>query len=606
MTTLEQITIRKHADKAAWLQLLLSRSCSHLALSRCGGFKRFSAFVSGLVVATLLSSTCLLADPTRFDARNNRLGLADSTGYVRIVRELGHLPLADGREYPLRLIFNTNPAQEPGAFGPHWHSPLFSSTVVQTQQYRLYWDGPRETRHFFIIDRQAPARHGMQVFHHRGGDWTATIGRNRETRIESTRQADWYYVYREGRLQEFRKGSGSAVYRITYSGRGQPLYITDANTNRRVLEIHYERGIDPVRMRIGELDVRFQMADADMTGPDGRTPWRNYRLRFLSAIEYSDGTKETFTYSRGQARQRTVPLINDSGQREAQRTRSINAAINRMAINSDGNYVEWEAQSGFITADPQASYTIVNPSWDPHQRVAREADRPAPRMVSITRQEPGKRPAVWSYDWARGIRTVTDPETGIQRRNTYITAEGPAHLQLRRREVNKGNGWEVVEQRSYDSMGRMIRRMASSGLQRAVWTDTEHGSIAEVFENERLIRKDHYEGNRLIGREIHKQDGNVERWRYENIAGRRMVTQWLNGDLVSQKRYTQNGELDYMRWADGREQFWSRNDGPVRVLTIYADGRRHLIERAEEGGVFTRVTDATKIDTIHEFLRNNH
>ncbi|MEI2421054.1 hypothetical protein V6O07_12340, partial [Arthrospira platensis SPKY2] len=130
------------------------------------------------------------------------------------------------------------------------------------------------------------------------------------------------------------------------------------------LEIHYERGIDPVRMRIGELDVRFQMADADMTGPDGRTPWRNYRLRFLSAIEYSDGTKETFTYSRSQSRQRTVPLINDSGQRDNQRTRSINAAINRMAINSDGNYVEWEAQSGFITADPQASYTIVNPSWD--------------------------------------------------------------------------------------------------------------------------------------------------------------------------------------------------------------------------------------------------
>ncbi|MFT5622897.1 MAG: hypothetical protein ACI9FZ_000824, partial [Bacteroidia bacterium] len=151
-----------------------------------------------LYVVVLCLGATAFADPFSFASRSNRLGTADSYGYARMVRELGQLPVGGRVEFPMRLVFNTNPRIAPGAFGPNWRIPLIASTVVQYNQYKLYWDGPDEHRHFFRLDRDVKSRRGEAVFMERGKEWTATVSRRGEILIKAIEKEGWYYRYKDG------------------------------------------------------------------------------------------------------------------------------------------------------------------------------------------------------------------------------------------------------------------------------------------------------------------------------------------------------------------------------------------------------------------------
>ena len=440
------------------------------------------------------------ADPFRFGARDNRLGNADSYGFVRIVRTLGELPLGDGRAFPMHLVFSSNPKREPGAFGPYWHMPLFDSTVVQFDQYKLYWDGPDEFRHFFILDRQADARRSEKVFIHRGQQWRATIDRRGDILIEAIERPNWYYRYRDGRLEEFRLGEGSSAYRIAYSNRGHPLYITDASTNRRVFEITYRGGTDPERVTIGDQRVYVEMGDGDLTAPDGQTSYRNFRVRFLRSLQLEGEIVEQFEYTKGSAHPRTIPEhVNAEGIKIAEKL--IQVAVNRMSVRAEAegaseNFVQWEAQSGFILADSGASYTIINASWDPLN--PRADNHVAPRSVRIERQ-PAEGPSqLWAYDWRSGVRTYTDLATGDLMRRTYIMSGGNAHLKLRKRESFKDGRWVLDSQNSYDSRGRLVRAIRGANVRTWIREGSRDGS--EVFEylNDELVKISKYVDGHLV------------------------------------------------------------------------------------------------------------
>ena len=505
---------------------------------------------------------------------------------MRIVRELGKLPLGDGREFPIHLVFNSNPKQEPGPFGPYWHLPLFASSAVQFKQYRLYWDGPDEYRHFFVLDRQGDARRGETVFMHRGNKWRATVDRRGDILIEATERPGWAYRYRDGRLEEFKLGEGSAAYRIAWSGRGFPLYVTDLSSNRRVFEISYRGATAPERVIIGDRTVEVTMGDAELTAPDGESSYRNYRVSFLRGLKMDGAREERFDYGKSSKHSRTIPEhVTREGETIA--AKALQLAVNRMTVMPDaeeaaatGSYVEWEAQSGFILADSGSTYTIQNQSWDPLD--SRATHPVAPRAVEIRRQPTEGTEQLWSYDWRRGVQTYTNQATGEVMRKTYIMSEGPAHLKLRKHEKRTEGGWSMLEQRSYDPLGRLIRKAGRGKF--VMWNrqGNDQDNSVEKFVDGSLSGVKYFEGDRLVRRERYR-------------GGRRTHVVLYEEGRTMEKIFSESG---------GSREYWYDSLGrPMRLMIN--DKLHYLMEYADDGAWSKKtVYDKEGRSSIRSFIEN--
>lgn len=320
-----------------------------------------------ILLAVLSLPSVASAAALRLDARENRLGSATSFGHARYVQPLGAFT-AGGVSYPVNLVFDSNPADAPGGFGPYWRIPLLASKVVQFDRYKLYWDGPDERRKFFALDLSHDARRGEQVFIERGMRWKATESPRGEIVVEALNKPDWVFRYVDGRLETFRLGAAAEACRITWSGRGLPLYITNEATNRRIFEIRYRGATDPERILLDGQQVAVAMGDGELTAPDGSSNYRNYGVRFLRSLRIDDEEATSFTYSKATPRQRGDT---QRGQARKTRAKASEFAVNRMEISGastsgSGNWIEWEAKSGFVTADSGARYEVRNNSWDPN------------------------------------------------------------------------------------------------------------------------------------------------------------------------------------------------------------------------------------------------
>ncbi len=565
--------------------------------------RRLSVVKRCLLFAFLVSSALLVeAAPLDLNARDNALGSANSFGHARIVRPLGELQVGEA-SYPLNLVFNTNPADAPGAFGPYWRIPLFASTVVQFNRYKLYWDGPDERRQFFVLDRSGDARRGEQVFIERGKDWKATVDRRGEILIEALDDSGWVFRYDEGRLQEFKLGDSADACRITWSGRDLPLYITNQSTNRRIFEIEYRGSTDPERVIIGETRIEVEMGDGELTAPDGETNYRNYRVSFLRSLQYDAENIETFEYSKADPRQRKISVLDRAKKKVL---KAVDLKVNRMEIAkaaADGesdNWLEWEAKSGFITADSGSTYTVKNDSWDPN--IQEGSFDVTPSAVEMTRLPEGGTEQRWSYVWNSGVKVYTDLATGEVIRRTLIMSEGPANGKLRKREVLKDGKWTLDRQNSYDPKGRPVRAVHGNDMRIWKWEDSRDGSEATEYLNGSIVRRTVYDAaGEFLEREIFKANGDVDRYVYGDSENGRSVAHYLNGEAVSYKELDDQGRLSYMKWADGREQFWDRSKGEELFLTLYPDGRERLIERKANGAGYTKIEAA---ELVSDAVRN--
>jgi len=508
----------------------------------------------------------LNAGPYDFDPRGNRLGNADSFGYARLFRELGLLEAADGRELPVHLVFDTDPRRAPGAFGPYWHLPLLRSKVVRYGRYKLYWDGPDGSRRFFVLDRSADARRGEKVFRHQGREWRATLDRRGRITVESAEREGWSFVYDGGRLFEFRPGAGAATYRMRWSNRELPLYLTDLSTNRRVLEIEYRGATEPERVVIGDGVVDVAMGGGAAFAPDGRTPYRDHRVSFLRELRMGDGAAETFEYEKERVRPKTLPgrAAAKAGKNLLKGVRDI--AVNRMVARSGEreDFVEWEARSGFLTADFGADYAVRNRSWDPLHPEA-DTGAVAPDSVHLTRTPESGEEAVWGYNWKSGVRTHTDAATGEVFRNLYILAGGPANMKLRKREKRAGDGWELVERRSYDPSGRLIR-MRRGGFLRSVQYDDSGTRILREFEGG------------VQQREVVRKGGTISR-----------KTLFENGRPETVVFYDDQGLRRLVRSSDGKSREY-RRDSSGLVVALYLNDRLHYTVRHSRNGLFREQT----------------
>ena len=546
-----------------------------------------------------------------FQPPENRLGNADSYGYARIVRELGELKLPGAaRAQPVQLVFSSDPRLAPGPFGPGWRIPLLSSAVVPFGQYKLYWDGPDEKRHYFVLDPTARARRDERIYRHRGLQWTARVhgrGDDVQVLIESTLFPGWSYRYRKGRLAAFRMGEKSSECRLTWSGSGQLLKITESTRRSALLEIDYETNGDPRSLRIGEDVHQLAMGEGRLKAPDGR-PYS--RAAYLRRLASPGAVPEIFTYEPAEPRRR-------NGQRLAVNRLSVrpdppesesgtDSATKTDAPDGNGGFLEWEARSGFITADSGAEYEVENLAWDPLRRdESGKSGGTAPDAVQLVRRpRDGTPEQLWAYDWNSGVNTYTDLATGETLRKTWILSEGPAHLKLRKQEKKQPGGWELLEKRSYDPKGRLIRMVSPGEIRKIVWKDKPSGSISETYVNGNLHRFTKYVGDKMLERKIFRGNGEVERYVFSERDGLRTINRYLNNEL-SWYQELDEGRLVYMKWPSGYEQYLRHFDGGSHQVDLHPDGRREVLERVDGIKGYKPVETPEQVAAVIEFFMNH-
>lgn len=586
-------------------KLTVTSTC-FLRMSNTRSFWQRASLPVLLCVLTLqlFSFGALSGAVLKTEAKDNALGMADEFGYARIVRELGQMELGEASAtYPINLVFNSNPRTSPGAFGPYWSIPLFTSTVAHNNRYSLYWDAPDEVRYFFTEDKDGSASRRDQIYTETRHNWKATVGRRGEILIEALDDSGWVFRYDEGQLQEFKLGDSADACRITWSGRGLPLYITNQTTNRRIFEIEYRGATDPERILIGETQIGVEMGDGELTAPDGETNYRNYRVSFLRSLQFDTENIETFEYSKAEARQRKISVLDRAKKKVL---KAVDLKVNRMEIANAGadgeseNWIEWEAKSGFITADSGATYTVKNDSWDPN--IQEGTFDVTPSAVEMTRLPEDGQEQRWSYVWNSGVKVYTDLATGEVIRRTLIMSEGLANGKLRKREVLKDGKWTLDRQNSYDPKGRPVRAVHGDSMRIWKWEDSREGSEATEYLNGSIVRRTVYDlAGEFVEREIFKANGDVDRYVYGESNNGRSVAHYLNGEAVSYKELDSQGRLNYMKWADGREQFWDRSKGEELFLTLYPDGREHLIKRKANGAGYTKIE---AVELVSDAVRN--
>lgn len=547
----------------------LNKGVHPLRKARSGAVSR----LCWLLLLFTLAISCPIvsfSSPIELDARENALGSANSFGHGRIIRPLGELSIG-GVLYPVNLVFNTNPSDAPGAFGPYWRIPLFSTTVVQFNQYKLYWAGPDERRQFFILDQSYDSRRGEKVFVERGKDWKATVGRKGDILIEALDDSGWFFRYDEGQLEELRLGKSADICRVTYSGRGLPLYITNQANNRRIFEIEYRGSTEPERIIIGEKQIEVEMGDAELTAPDGSTNYRNYRVSFLRSLTFDENNAEFFTYSKADSRKRKVSVLNKA-EKKIQKT--LDLAVNRMEVSSGSkdesteNWIEWEAKSGFITADSGSTYSVKNDSWD--SNIQQGSFDVTPAAVEMTRLPEGAQEQRWSYVWNSGVKVYTDLATGEVIRRTLIMSEGPANGKLRKREVLQDGKWTLDRKNSYDPKGRPVRAVHGDDMRIWEWEDQGGFSRSTEYFNGILEKVTHFDkSDKMIYREVYNSNGVVDYYSLDHRFNSKveiLVTKL--GEEMIQERIVKQGQTIYLRNKHGIFEFVESEKGTTDIIVI--------------------------------------
>jgi hypothetical protein len=210
--------------------------------------------------------------------------------------------------------------------------------------------------------------------------------------------------------------------------------------------------------------------------------------------------------------------------------------------------------------------------------------------------------------WNSGVKVYTDLATGEVIRRTTIMSEGPANGKLRKREILKDGKWTLDRQNSYDPQGRPVRAVHGDSMRIWKWEDSRDGSEATEYLNGSIVRRTVYDAaGDFLEREIFKANGDVDRYVFGDSENGRSIAHYLNGEAVSYKELDDQGRLSYMKWADGREQFWDRSQGEELFLTLYPDGREHLIERKANGAGYTKIEASELVsDAVRNFTQTRN
>lgn len=491
------------------------------------------------------------------EPRSNKLANANQFGYARIVKELGAWHTDTGQPVPINLIFESDPNLEPGVFGPGWKLPLFASTAFLKDADAVAWVGPDEYRRFFRRDL-APkddSRSRETLYGHQAGEWLSKVDkRDNRITISNLDDPELVYVYEDGRLEEFCMGAGTPVYHIDYNSRGYPRRVISDPGRQTVFEIEY-LGSTPERVIIGNSKIIVDMGDGDWTAPDGRSDYKDYRVKFLRALDYGDEQVVRFTYLKGdEPKKRQVQTPSQQDPKKLI-PKQLTLPVNRLLLSSSGgteSWVEFEARSGFITKDSGGDYSVSNAAYDPHQEGENKRGRISPGLVRLERMpKDGSPKQLWSKYWQNGIETYSEPD-GTLVRKIWMRGVGPAYGKLRKveRQVTLNNGkvqWVTSELRSYNSNGRLMR------------LNDINGDYTEInlYTNYMLDSTDLLDMIRKIGNAKiiqHNENGDL----IQSLS----VNTFSGGEPILTK-FNREGEIELIRGRGFLKKYYSSNSGKV-------------------------------------------
>ncbi len=558
--------------------------------------QRFIFLISFLLV--LMGMTSAVAQDFRFGTRNNKLGNADQFGYVRIVRELGQLPVGN-QVLSLALVFSSDPKIEPSMFGPGWHFPLFSSTVYPSRQGVLVWEAPDEYRRFFVRDADVDLRSGEKAYKHQAAEWRAITNERRGTvRIEGLDGPHAYFEYRNGRLVSFQLGGGSEVVSVNYTARGYPRSLT-VGARDILLKIDYS-GATPERIEIMGKSIEIELGDGDWTAPDGKSDYQDYRVKYLTSLSFPGEKAESYVYSKGKRKERTMQIPSKDDP-ETFLTQNTTVPVNQLTLmdtNGTESWVNYEAQSGFIAADSGGEYQIRNDAYDPHIADKSSKGKISPDAVNIQRLPMDGTPKqFWSRDWSKGIETFTDSFGNVYRR-TWIIAEGPAYGNLRRVEEMPldAKSWMLLSHYSYNEKGRLVREIDGKTKEVVRFYYAADGISEKALIGNSLYYSKERDSKNFIVETFHYGSGSVEQRVYDPL--RHTLVEEIRTDNDNIRRTVYDGH--------GKKLFVEHNGN---VVEKYAYDNGYVYKKYPESKTFIKIKEGdfnpNDIESIEKVLETS-
>ena len=353
---------------------------------------------------TLLSAAFFLAFSMCLNGMPNRnpVANADEHGYAKFTKI--DFPLdAKDRLLMFYLEFNSDPVLEPGMHGAFWHIPAFYSKLAPVNGDEFNWLAPNGVTYYFCghgIKKQGVDGAKSDTYTDNTGIWVATKKKN-DVRIESLKDKS-SFIYRNGRLLAFTvKGE---KYNVRYAGvRGAVSSVSGESDSNAGLTFEYYddlRHVKSIKTCKGVYKFKYHgRTPEDILGDDKAFS----EVRLLSEIEYPDGKIQKIAYSR----KPSVPRIRLSGNFSEEKADS--APVNRMNFKDpsgeSGEWIEWFAKSGIISADSSGPYMVGS-----------EADfegRPGPRFIAIKHINPLKKhPHLYLFDRDNRFEIIGNPDSG--------------------------------------------------------------------------------------------------------------------------------------------------------------------------------------------------
>lgn len=468
------------------------------------------------------------------------LGAADLYGYCIWTTPLANLTLGK-TTIPLRAEFTSDPRPEPSPspLGKGWVINLFSSALVEVDQYSIRWHRPDGRIFYFNLERgntstKKTSPDAPIVFKSKDHTWIALkTPKNRlVTLIHQESGAE--LVYEDGLLTLFffdKSADDTEQYVISYNRLRRPTRLTLRGTGKIMAEFFYDDANRAKEFRVGDAGdplanvISFEYTKASLTKfPSGP---------YLSKLVDKSLTLLAISY---------VPQPGNANRVQFERLNS-----------TDVNYVTWDAVSGFVLDDQSSTYKIENPSLASEGRPVPDTKiKPAkipdgeirqpkvadynwsPDEAKITRTDRHGKVEFRFYDRSKGILTSTD-KNGVSTLTHYLLTPGPMMNKVRKVEEIRGTLFTVLIRNAYDELGRKTREITPKNT--TMWEYNASGGFLK-FINGAIVE----ELQLSDGVEVHKlytAKGVLEK-STKNVGGALTIGERINGVIVSEVTTTSN------------------------------------------------------------------
>lgn len=472
------------------------------------------------------------------------LGSADIWGYASWSSPAGSISL-NGNVVPLRLDFTSDPrpSPAPSPLGRGWLIQFFASALVEEDQSTLRWHRP-DGRIFYF----ARGRGNQQVKAAKLGDpiefisteasWRAVKEFKNPRIILTHDKSGATLVYEDGLLVKFcltQPAERIESYAITYNRLRRPQKLLEVSSGKSLVEFIYEDGRLAKEMRIGDKAISLSYVD-------------------VSLNQFSAG-----------------PYLSNAGEGS-----STSLIAKYQVAKNDGNRIEfesltsaggrasllWDATSGFLREDDNATYKIENPSLANNGRPltdvkVKSGQTPGsqgqvtaqavdynwrPDEAKVTRIDPEGKSEFRFYDRTKGIVTKTSKE-GVTTKTYHLLTQGPMMNKVRKIEEYKDGKWTTIERNAFDEKGRMVRQITRDGLI-SIWDYASDGLSFTKYIDGTIAEERLYEADKLSSVKSYV-GGVLTEYKYTYPDGLRVMTLIKDGKVEWRRTFKGNKTLKF-------------------------------------------------------------